>query len=283
MAPSYTGRGWMGALDGGTLLSALSIPGSHDSGALHEPLRGTSRCQNLAIAEQLAIGVRYLDIRCRNVDNLFKIYHGRVSQQLNFEDVLTACTSFLSENATECIIMSVKQETAPARSTRSFEEIFDWYVAKDPKRWQLSPKIPAMKEAAAKIVLLRQFSTTNSPKGIDATNWPVNATFTIDGEAKLSIQDDYIVPDTSAKLALIKRHYREAAAARDDALYLNFTSGYKPGFLGLPDITFVSDRINPAVADFFAANLRGRFGISVIDFVDPALCTRIIATNFAES
>ncbi len=86
MAPSYTGRGWMGALDGGTLLSALSIPGSHDSGALHEPLRGTSRCQNLAIAEQLAIGVRYLDIRCRNVDNLFKIYHGRVSQLLNFEE-----------------------------------------------------------------------------------------------------------------------------------------------------------------------------------------------------
>jgi 1-phosphatidylinositol phosphodiesterase len=179
--------------------------------------------------------------------------------------------------------MSVKQETAPARSTRSFEETFDWYVAKDPKRWRLGGKIPTLMEAAAKILLLRQFPTTNPPKGIDATNWPVNATFTIDGEAKLRIQDDYIVPDTPAKLAAIQRQYREAAAARDDALYLNFTSGYKPGFLGLPDITFVSDRINRAVADFFAANPHGRFGISVIDFVDEALCALIIATNFNES
>src|SRR5579864_9502172 len=73
------GSNWMASLDSHLLLSQLSIPGSHDTMALYEPFPGTTKCQNLSLAEQLMAGVRFLDIRCRHTNNAFAIYHGRVA------------------------------------------------------------------------------------------------------------------------------------------------------------------------------------------------------------
>src|ERR1700759_5403837 len=42
---------WMGKLDGKLLLSQISIPGSHDSGAHLEPFPGIAACQSLTIEE----------------------------------------------------------------------------------------------------------------------------------------------------------------------------------------------------------------------------------------
>ena len=62
------GNDWMSPLDGGLLLSQLSIPGTHDSGARFEPLSRTAKCQTLTIGQQLDAGARFLDIRCRHVN-----------------------------------------------------------------------------------------------------------------------------------------------------------------------------------------------------------------------
>ena len=79
---------WMAGAADARLLSELSIPGTHDSGAQYEPYPGLSKNQDLTIAQQLAAGVRYLDIRCRNVDDRFSIYHGSIDQGQTFDDVL---------------------------------------------------------------------------------------------------------------------------------------------------------------------------------------------------
>lgn len=271
----------MGALDGSKALSQFSIPGTHNSGALYEPLHGTSQCQHLTVSEQLAAGVRYLDIRCRHVDNAFAVYHGPFSQMMTFADVISVCTQFLLDNPTECIVMSVKEESTPSHDTRSFEATFGSYVEKDSERWNLGAEVPTLNDARGKLVLLRQFPANKLPKGIDATDWPVNATFTINGPAKLRVQDLYIVPDNLAKVNAIQSHYSDAASATDDVLYLNFTSGYRRGSLGIPDIRIVSNYINPSVSQYLTANRRGRFGISIMDFADEAICALIIATNHA--
>ena len=271
----------MGALDGRKSLSQLSIPGTHNTCALYEPFYGTSKCQELTLSDQLAIGVRYLDIRCRHVDNAFKIYHGPISQHLTFATVVTACIDFLAGNPTECVVMSVNEESTPSRNTRTFEETFAAYIAEDPQRWELGTTIPTLDDARGKIVLLRRFRADSYAKGIDASRWPVNATFTIDSPARLRIQDEYIVPDNHAKLAAIQSHYDEAASANDEVLYLNYTSGYRRGLLGFPDIRVVSDFINPAVSQYFNESSRGRFGVTVMDFADKATCALIIATNNA--
>ena len=271
----------MGALDDHKSLAQFSIPGTHNSGALHEPFHGTSQCQHLTISEQLAAGVRYLDIRCRHVDDAFAIYHGPISQNITFADVLDVCTKFLAGNPSECIIMSIKEESVPSHNTRTFEDTFNSYVENDLQGWLLGAEVPILRGAKGKIVLIRQFPTRNLPKGLDATKWPVNSTFTIDGPAKLRVQDNYIVQNNPGKLAAIQNFYGEAASASSDTLYLNFTSGYRRGSLGFPDIRIVSEYINPAISQYFSANRRGRFGVSVMDFVDEALCALIIATNHA--
>ena len=49
---------WMSALQDNVSLSQIS-PGTHDSGATVEFPSGTAKTQNLTIAEQLSIGVRF--------------------------------------------------------------------------------------------------------------------------------------------------------------------------------------------------------------------------------
>ena len=85
---------WMSALQDNVSLSQISVPGTHDSGATVEFPSGTAKTQNLTIAEQLSIGVRFLDIRCRHIDDSFAIHHGPVYQKLNFDDVLNAVYAF---------------------------------------------------------------------------------------------------------------------------------------------------------------------------------------------
>lgn len=280
-AAPFMSSNWMAALDSSKSLAQFSIPGTHDSGARYELFPGTTKCQTLTIAEQLAIGVRYLDIRCRHIKNAFDIHHGPVFQHMTFDDVLAACLSFLKNNPTECIIMSVKEEYLPSNNTRSFEQTFDAYVAKMPDKWYLTGTVPALGQARGKIVLLRRFDAKSLPQGIDATNWPDDAAFTINnGSAKLKIQDEYIVRDDNEKWTAIQKLYAEASSTNGDYLYVNFTSGYRPNLLRIPNIPAVSDVIDPGLTKYFSGKRKGRFGITVMDFTDAGQCARIIATNF---
>ena len=84
------GNSWMPSLNGTLPISQYSIPGTHDSGARFDPALapGTAKCQDLTIAQQLDAGVRFLDIRCRHIDDGFTIHHGEVYQNINFNNVL---------------------------------------------------------------------------------------------------------------------------------------------------------------------------------------------------
>ena len=59
---------WMAALDDAASLRSLTLPGTHDSGALHSIADVSGKCQTLSVKEQLKIGVRFLDIRLQLVD-----------------------------------------------------------------------------------------------------------------------------------------------------------------------------------------------------------------------
>ncbi len=281
MATSYTLNKWMGAVAGAVNLANLSIPGSHESCARVEPVSGTAKCQNLALADQLNGGIRFLDIRCRLIGNAFAIHHGSIYQNMNFDDVINACTAFLSSNPTETIVMSVKEEYNEASSTLTFEQTFDTYTAKNPSLWVLGAGIPNLGDVRGKIVLFRRFSATSLPKGIDATNWADDAAFTINnGTVQMSIQDDYKVSDNSHKWSAITSLLAEAKTASKSTLYINFTSGYKSLIFGIPSIPDVSNTINPEVVSYFTSNTSGRFGIIPMDFVSSTDGGLIAATNF---
>lgn len=270
--PSPPGQGWMAELDDQTALSELSIPGTHESLALYEPLVATAKCQQLSLAAQLDAGVRYLDVRCRHVDDAFQIFHGPVFEQQTFDDVIATALGFLAEHPSETIIMSVKEESTAEGATRSFAETFASYVV--PAHWYLGAALPELGAARGKLVLLRRFAAEGE-LGIDASRWADDTTFSI-GDA-LRVQDAYVVTDNAAKWAAI-RGLLDEAATPSATLYLNYTSGYQmPGTL--PNITSVSSVINPQLDTMLAEEARLHLGVVVNDFMTEARALRIINTN----
>jgi len=271
------GNNWMTALNGSLPLSRFSIPGTHDSGARHEPVPGTAKCQSLTIAGQLDAGVRFLDVRCRHLNDAFTIHHGQVYQNINFSDVLNATLGFLNTNPGETVIMSVKEEYVASGNTRSFEATFDSYVARNPAKWLLSSGIPTLDHARGKIVLFRRFGASSTPKGIDASNWPDNTSFSTGG--MLRVQDNYTVSSNDTKWSSILAILNEARYGGPNTLYVNFSSGHSSGLFGIPNITGVSNNINPRLTTFFNSNPSGRFGIVIMDFADAARAALVYNTN----
>ncbi|CAH0223242.1 phosphatidylinositol-specific phospholipase C [Chryseobacterium sp. WG14] len=273
---------WMSGLQDNISISRISIPGTHDSGATREipSNSGTAKTQNLSIGEQLNTGVRFLDIRCRHIDNSFAIHHGPIYQNLNFDDVLTACYSFLESHPSETIIMSVKEEYDASNTTRSFESTFDSYIQKNPSKWDLGTNIPNLGQVRGKIKLLRRFSA-GTAKGINATSWADNTTFEINNNgAPMKVQDYYKVTNNDDKWAGISSLLNEAKNDGSNKLFVNFTSGYKPGIFGIPSIPTVSNSINPKLKTFFQTNTQGTYGVMPIDFVNAELSELIVKTNF---
>lgn len=273
---------WMSGLQDNISISKISIPGTHDSGARVDApvVSGTAKTQDLSIAEQLNAGVRFLDIRCRHIDNAFTIHHGAIYQNLNFDDVLNACYAFLNSHPSETIIMSVKEEYDASNTTRSFEQTFDSYVQKNPSKWDLGANIPTLGAVRGKIKLLRRFSS-GTTKGINASPWADNTTFDINNSGvQLKVQDYYKVTNNDDKWNGISSLLNEAKNDTNGKLFVNFTSGYKPGIFGIPNIPTVSNNINPRLKTFFQSNTKGTFGIMPIDFVNAELSQLIVNTNF---
>jgi 1-phosphatidylinositol phosphodiesterase len=272
----HTAARWMSALPGTLRLSQITIPGTHNSAALKEPVSGTAKCQNLSIAGQLAAGVRYFDIRCRHIRDSFAIHHGPVYQDLHFGDVLNPIYSFLAANPNECAMIAVKEEHTPEGNTRSFVETFQSYVAANPGRWWLGTAVPTLAEARGKIVLVRRFGSYSG--GINATNWPDNTSFDVN---HLVVEDHYVVPNNDTKWGHVTAGLTAAAAETNaNRLYLTHSSGYKSGLFGIPSIPTVSDNINPRINSWFTNRAAGHYGCLIMDFVDATRAGLILATNF---
>jgi 1-phosphatidylinositol phosphodiesterase len=266
---------WMTSIGDSVLLSQLTIPGTHDSGAMYEPVSGTAKCQSLTIAQQLSAGVRFLDVRCRHYQDAFVIHHGSIYQNQNFDDVLTACQSFLTANPGETIIMSVKEEYDAYNNTRTFADTFNAYVSAYSGLFNLTSSIPTLGNSRGKIILVRRFSGITG--GLAANSWGDNALFTT---GSLRVQDYYQVSSSTNdnKIAAIESLFNEALAGSSGTLYLNFCSGYK-SILGIPNIPSVSGDVNNWLASYFGENICNRYGIAIMDFATAALCEPIYKSN----
>jgi hypothetical protein len=115
---AQTRADWMGQVPGQTGLGALSIPGTHDTLAIHggwllpqdfetQENQGDSAA---TLTTQLDAGIRAIDIRVRVVSGAFAIHHTNIYQNANFDDVLTKAQSFLSAHPTETILMDLHGE-----------------------------------------------------------------------------------------------------------------------------------------------------------------------------
>lgn len=222
-------KNWMSNLSNSLLLSQISIPGTHDSASFRPNVLGAgfTQTQTWNIREQLEHGIRFLDARCRLINNVFTMHHGAVFLKQQFGDFLTTCIDFIKRNPTEFIILLVKQEHTIENSTKSFNGIMqERYIDPHNELFYLENKIPSIGEARGKIVLLRRYS--GDKVGIDASHWKDDATFEIKNKGfNIYVQDNY---DGYTALSLhFKRKFieillRDAQKKRAQDIYINFTS-----------------------------------------------------------
>ncbi|MEU4268886.1 phosphatidylinositol-specific phospholipase C [Streptomyces sp. NPDC026092] len=245
-ARALTTQDWMAGHGDPTPLQKLTLPGTHDSGARFGG--PWSECQNTTIAQQLAAGIRFLDVRCRVTGGSFAIHHGASYQNMMFGDVLIACRDFLAAHPSETVLMRVKQEYS-SDSDATFGAVFTDYL--DNRGWRslfrIGNTVPTLGEARGKVVLIADNG------GLPGLKW-------WDGGA-IAIQDDWnALPN--AKYPKIEAHFR-SAVAQPGKLYINFVSTSA----SLPP-RWNSDNLNPRVHGFLdgTANSWKGLGIVVMDY-----------------
>ena len=92
-----------------TLLSQISVIGTHDSATagIRFPHRITSRCVRESFEEQLAMGVRYFDIRLNLVKGELIAYHGLACCYISWREIQGVFEKFLTENPREIVFVRV--------------------------------------------------------------------------------------------------------------------------------------------------------------------------------
>ena len=257
---------WLKDIDGSRKINSLSIPGTHDSGAR---FRGPfSRTQSLSIMEQLLNGVRYLDIRCRHINNCFMIHHTRKFQYLGFGGgVLDICVKFLKDHPTEFVYMQIKEEYTSTDNTRTFFETMKEYVTGLEDYFFLDEISPTLDQVRGKIVLLRRFAVTEHPFGNELQFQ--GGTFTSNTTITARIQDAFQVKSLmhredkwQAFLSLLK----EAGENTDeDKLFIDFASGSTTFCYPFSTANYML----PRVGDYLHNVNQDKFvGVILFDFVN---------------
>ena len=244
---------WMSTLLDTLPLSALSIPGTHNSHTHYRALPSV-KCQVVDVKTQLDNGIRFLDIRIQPshaTDTSKKdlhLVHGAFPVSLTgpkyFAPILKTCYDFLETNPNETILISLKREGVGSATDEHVARILaEHYITPNSSKWHTSPTIPYLGAVRGKLVLVRRYNTS-SPSGLDATAWPDNATHALfpSPSSTFCLQDFYEVLDPSiipTKLQHCNEHLVRAAACTHpipgittdtanpvppNPLYLNFLS-----------------------------------------------------------
>lgn len=275
---------WMRSLKDDTPLSALSIPGTHNSPTCHRALPSV-RCQATSPPEQLDNGVRFFDIRVQpevpsdpTKDGLILV-HGVFPISLTgnkyLRDLLKEVYTFLDRNPSETVIISLKREGTGDATDAQLSRIFKDHYAGDPNRWFTAPRIPYLGEARGKIVLIRRFGLDDTLKhewggagwGIDAETWADNTPNATCPSGDICVQDFYEVLETvniEKKIQYSQEHLERAAKCvcllpEQDGLpanpppkqpfYINFLTASNFWKVGCwPEK--IAAKLNPAIVDF---------------------------------
>lgn len=153
----YRNTDWMKYVDDGKHIRDLTLPGTHNSMALHGT--DSAKTQTMSLQTQLEAGIRAFDIRLRHINDSFAIHHGQVYQHANFNDVLSTMRDFLQRYPSETLLVRVKEEHTPTGNSRPFGDTFRAYAdSYSAVIWRGHDTDPTLRETRGKIVFLQDFS-----------------------------------------------------------------------------------------------------------------------------
>ncbi|KAF2154597.1 phosphatidylinositol phospholipase C [Myriangium duriaei CBS 260.36] len=288
--PSTDSAAWMSHLSDRLPITALSIPGTHNSPTHHRALPSV-RCQSVPVRTQLDNGVRFLDIRVQpaspddpSKDTLFLV-HGVFPISLtgpkHFRPLLDDVYAFLAANPSETVLLSLKREGPGNATDAQLSRILADHYADD--RLLLAPTPPTLGAARGKVVLIRRFGLAEGipEQGVDAANWAYNTP--CDDRGVINVQDfcEVLEPASIAsKITYSCEQLGRSAGCKcnpDDEgsapppLYLNFLSASNFWHVGCwPDK--IAAQVSPAVVRYLCTEHGGgegdgSAGVVVCDWV----------------
>ena len=264
---------WMKGVADALPVCQLTIPATHDSGAL---LGGeTLQTQDITIREQLEAGVRGFDIRLQACENgKLGVYHSVQFQETYWEtDVLPAFIDFLKKHPSEMLFVSLKKEGGDSEAYRRLaaaslnDQALAPYVLKDFKN-NLT-----LGEARGKILFMHRDRILKEYPGAQCYGWDDNVTCWVTlkdmkgNETLVSVEDEYGYP--SGKKAAYKGRitWKNMQAAmknkgKQNRWYISFASATA---LPVAGPAAFSDVVNPMLAKQ-TKGLKQTCGIVLVDF-----------------
>ncbi|WP_329568660.1 phosphatidylinositol-specific phospholipase C domain-containing protein [Kitasatospora sp. NBC_01266] len=311
---SLTGQShpdWMAQVPDGTGLGAMSIPGTHDTLAIHGGLapwayeaqedHGDSAA---TLTAQLDAGIRAIDIRVRVISGAFAIHHTDVYQNANFDDVLTHAQAFLSAHPSETIMMDLHGECDadtteggsgttsighcaddPSNTTEADRiNIFDGYLARYPGLFYAPTVTGGSTAAVPTLGQVRGHIVLTDFTGPDGEIYPgFGLTQLTSGNTGSTVENDWTQCDLGKKWSEAQGNLANAAADQSGALYVTYTSsncapfGADPadmagGYLG-------GEGENQHLLDYLNAAGPGKTGLLRMDFPGWAVIAGLIDRN----
>ena len=282
-APAATAGDWMAALDDETVISEITMPGTHDCASSWPQLGFITKCQALTISQQLNIGARYLDIRLGAENGGLKLFHGFTkckasplpwAEQIDLSDVLSDCYAFLDTHPGETILFAVKQEHGDETESE-FDAMVQNYVNQSPEHWLITDTLPTLGEARGRLVLLRRYEGTGlsllweNQSGHD--DMRLSAVCEDNGSYALWVQDRYEY-DAENKWTAFRAGIDAAqTGAENAAIHFLSTKGTLPQ--GHP--WYFAQKLNRQLL----ASSEPISGWIVVDFLTPELAERIYSAN----
>ena len=216
-----------------------------------------TQCWNLD--RQLAMGIRFFDIRCRNMDDGLPIYHGVYDLDCDFKDVLEWVVTYLGSNPSEFVVMNVQQEgesdskeTIDVKVNRNLD-VYPNVI------YNGGSKNPTVAEMRGKIIVLAKYATSRP-----YLTW-----------SDVQVENAWKNISKSDKMKAIKANLDEAQkTSNSESIFLTFTSRTD----GLYSPRSTSREENPIVYKYMK-KLTGRLGIVAMDYPGPGIIRRIIVHN----
>ncbi len=275
-------------------ISEVNIAGTHDSATAYVAMENTARCQDKTIAEQLKMGVRFLDIRLSRKGDEFYLVHSLAdcysdkekTQRMTFGEVLETCKSFLADNPKETLILSIKQDRGIINRW-FFPPFYDKYIRGNESYWYLGNRVPTLGECRGKLVLMRRCRVWKSfyktaDGGLNFSFWkdqarkkPKALPVILNKQTKAIVQDRYGL-DPKTKW-LCAKNYLDAAVTSETELAVHFISTSAKTNGSLVD---TAGYIN---GEFMKYSLKAKTGWIICDFPSQEQIEKIMMSNIEKS
>lgn len=302
---AVSGSNWMSAIDGEKKITAITVPGTHDSATANADFNSASRTQSLSVTGQLYAGVRYFDIRLKLSKGTFYSVHslaynrkslGPNGEKITADDIIADFKAFLESNPRETVLMLLKEEGS-SKGTDFYTEFYKKYIQPEPDLWYVrNDHIPSLNECRGKIVVFRynhvdteEFDNTNS--GISFDGYPyVNNYKTKDfyfTQVYMTQPEDETKEEPVSYAGLyVQDSFRLAPDKKWIAVSSFLSNEHKPWWFSVCVTSSASGSapyynvllINERLMNYpFRKGVN--YGIISVDFANEKLCETIYSTN----